>query len=403
MASYIYKNGASITRGSQPRTGLFFAKNAHDIKLINEIRETNPAKSLYIIDCRPYINVVGNSITGGGVENTSYEMCKVDFLNIPNMIDVSNSFTRLREAFYLEAKGYPSMAIAQRGVEWNRILQLILDGVKKVVTLIAVHNTSTFIHCSDAWDRTAQLCSLAQLCLDPAFRTMKGFGVLVEKEWMRMGHKFQDRTNPDSENKESSPVFLQFLDCVYQLMMQYPSKFEFTEDFLIDLYDESLYGRYGNFLCNCDKDRNEKMLSKKTHSVWQKLLRDRKKYINPLYVGPLPANAKDKGVDDDDDDGKCGGGIDEVCVPVLDGIFEVSSIGNGIGRGSGGSGSYNGDVLFPRVESYNIVFWKGFYRKFIEGYSSVSRPSTESSSEYTNERIKELEAEVARLKKMLKK
>ena len=51
------------------------------------------------------------------------------------------------------------------------------------------------VHCSDGWDRTPQLTSTAQLLLDPYFRTIRGFVVLIEKEWSCFGHKFDDRVH----------------------------------------------------------------------------------------------------------------------------------------------------------------------------------------------------------------
>ena len=40
---------------------------------------------------------------------------------------------------------------------------------------------ATLVHCSDGWDRTSQLCALAQLILDPHCRTIEGFCALIEK------------------------------------------------------------------------------------------------------------------------------------------------------------------------------------------------------------------------------
>lgn len=40
---------------------------------------------------------------------------------------------------------------------------------------IVVESASVLVHCSDGWDRTAQVCSLGSLLLDPYYRTLRGF------------------------------------------------------------------------------------------------------------------------------------------------------------------------------------------------------------------------------------
>lgn len=42
---------------------------------------------------------------------------------------------------------------------------------------VTVEGASVLVHCSDGWDRTAQVCSLGSLLMDPYYRTIKGFMV----------------------------------------------------------------------------------------------------------------------------------------------------------------------------------------------------------------------------------
>lgn len=54
-------------------------------------------------------------------------------------------------------------------------------GVVTIVDLVHVQSKTVLIHCSDGWDRTPQLTATSMLCLDPYYRTLEGFEVLIEK------------------------------------------------------------------------------------------------------------------------------------------------------------------------------------------------------------------------------
>lgn len=67
---------------------------------------------------------------------------------------------------------------------------MLLAGAVRIADKIESGKTSVVVHCSDGWDRTTQLTCLAMLMLDSHYRTIKGFQVLLEKEWMSFGHRF---------------------------------------------------------------------------------------------------------------------------------------------------------------------------------------------------------------------
>merc|ERR1719499_570699 len=111
------------------------------------------------------------------------------------------------------------------------------------------------------------------LCLDASYRTQEGLLRLVQKEWCSFGHKFRTRLAlGDSPTGEYSPIFIQWLECVYQLFKQFPSAFEWTPMVLLRLAREALSSKYGTFLCDSEKERCEKVMPF-TLSLWEELLR----------------------------------------------------------------------------------------------------------------------------------
>ncbi|KAF8003259.1 hypothetical protein HF325_002504 [Metschnikowia pulcherrima] len=85
-------------------------------------------------------------------------------------------------------------------------------------------------------------------------------------------------------SNERSPVFHQFLDCVYQIHRQHPSMFEFNSRFLKRLLYHSYSCQYGNFLCDSERERkSNEGLEKQTTSVWAHFLSRRSEFTNPTY------------------------------------------------------------------------------------------------------------------------
>lgn len=143
----------------------------------------------------------------------------------------------------------------------NGIAQLnkIMQGAIDIVGWMHDDIMNVLVHCADGWDRTTILWSMAQVLLDPFYRTIQGFEVLIEKDWISFGHKFEDRwghfRNSTLDPKERAPVLIMFLDCIYQLMNQFPMAFEFNNTFLLFLSHHLYTCKYGTFLCNNDYQR----------------------------------------------------------------------------------------------------------------------------------------------------
>ena len=257
--------------------------------------------------------------------------------------------------------------------QWLKHIKTIMEATHLIIRTMHEENGHVLIHCSDGWDRTAQLSALTQLCLDPYYRTIEGFMVLVEKEWVGFGHKFNDRcgflsahpvkisssshsssssalgststpafsvltasngnltvNSPSSsggpnvaatssaqrsskDEKETSPVFLQFLEATQLLVRAYPSAFEFNQYMLTDLFSALQSCQYGTFLMNNEHDRAEKRIREKCQSYWSAILDQRPSYTNPYFR------------------------------------MEAASIV---------------PLLWPPVESKNIPFWLGMYCRY---------------------------------------
>ncbi|XP_013879589.1 myotubularin-related protein 7a [Austrofundulus limnaeus] len=285
LSYYCKKNHAAICRSSQPLSG-FSARCLEDEQMLEAILRSNPRSDfMYVVDTRPKLNAIANRAAGKGYENEdNYSNIKFQFMSIENIHVMRNSQQKMLEVCELRS---PSMSDFLEGLEssgWLRHIKAIVDAGVFIAKAVAEEGVSVLVHCSDGWDRTAQVCSVACVLLDPFYRTLKGLMVLIEKDWVSFGHKFSYRCNHlIGDPKEASPIVDQFLECVWQLMEQLPCAFQYNERFLIAIHSHIYSCQYGNFIGNSQRERTELRVQERTHSLWSYLWTNRADFTNPLY------------------------------------------------------------------------------------------------------------------------
>ena len=243
-------------------------------------------KSFVIYDARPLLNAKANAFKGGCLEKESdYTQCdSVEYCDIENIHAVRKAYKAImrvvRESTEEDEKHFYT-DIEQS--MWLQHLSSILAASHRAAETLT-HGRNIVIHCSDGWDRTSQMCALVQVMVDCYYRTVEGFCVLVEKEFVRFGHMFMKRNVNCNNENEFSPVFIQFLDCVYQLIEQYPSAFEFTQDLLVFITNEVYSCKYGTFLFNNEREIEHYEAKTKMVSIWSEVLMRKRNWYNPMYI-----------------------------------------------------------------------------------------------------------------------
>ncbi|KAG7172440.1 Myotubularin-related protein 3-like, partial [Homarus americanus] len=268
-----HANGAVIARCSQPEVGWLGWRSSEDEDLVKAIAEacaydspisnsgiggtatsqlvppnggekeaTTPAsdipslcdlpeakaqadiKKVLIVDARSYATAVANRARGGGCECPEYyPQCEIQFMNLANIHTIRKSHHALRQ-LASSSPDIPNWLSLLESSRWLGHLSGLLKAAVTVVQAVVREARPVLVHCSDGWDRTPQITALAQLLMDPYYRT----------------------------------IHVKLAQHVYSNL-------------------------FGTFLCNMSQERVQAEIGDRTYSVWSLLRLNRHRYTNYLY------------------------------------------------------------------------------------------------------------------------
>jgi len=250
-------SGGFLLRSSIPQTprGQPDQRCKVDEKLINGLGSLSPNRDakVWIFTEKPKVSLPSSNSSQSGLKVSEgeayyYPHCKFVNDDLPDPQSVQQNGLKLMNA--LSYKTDDSKYLSQiEDSGWLENIRRLLEISSSVAWEIENEKSTVLVAYDDGVDRTAQIVSLVQLLADPYYRTLNGFQVLIQKEWLSIRHPFFSRNLSRGINDDDlSPIFLQFLDCVWQLTRQFPLVFEFNEHFIETLVIHSYSGRFGTFL-----------------------------------------------------------------------------------------------------------------------------------------------------------
>eukprot|EP00039_Didymoeca_costata_P025948 m.14581 g.14581 ORF g.14581 m.14581 type:complete len:460 (-) comp5148_c0_seq1:96-1475(-) len=306
LLRYIHpKTRAPLFIAGQPLVG---RRNRcyEDERLFRSILQASPekAKRGRLFDLRTQDDVKDEQKRGGGSEimdgyfnweRLNANMGRLDSLqdafnktkDVCQGVDMSNVLTKFESAGWLTEI-------------WNLLRTAVV-----ISRTLSREEMPVVIHATTGFDQEIQVSALAQLLLEPRFRTMQGFQQLIEKEWLHGGHPFSTRYGHyDTQTKWpvlESPMFTLFIDAVYQCTQQYAWEFEFNELFLLTLLTHVKASPFGTFLFNNAKLREHRNLETRTASLWGWINSEseKRRFTNPVYnpsLGSLKPCFKPQGI-----------------------------------------------------------------------------------------------------------
>ena len=337
------RTGAVLARSGQPLVGAKQKRNLDDEQYVQHLLKCNsPTDSTAttaaaaipcVIDTRSKSNVQQHRLKGGGTEaDGGYANLRPFFVGLDEPSAIRSAYYRLLEGqhccFY--NKHLTLVLLVMRSADasvsnflsditpWMKLVQAALRPAIFIAGSIVNDGVSCLVHCDEGLDTTALIVSLAKVIADPFYRRFQGLFHLMEEDWIHAGHRFTERSAKQNTSTHSlpatgsttdtsaaggvpekepvmstsstvSPVFVLFLECMHQVMSQFPLEFEYNVEALVFIFQHTLNCQYGQFLFNTPRERAQERVCDRTKSLWDTMERLGVIFTNPAYRHDISA------------------------------------------------------------------------------------------------------------------
>ncbi|CDW76870.1 myotubularin-related protein 2 [Stylonychia lemnae] len=248
----------AIWRGAELNQQTPVKRDIDDENYIKEINiESEGNSKLYIFS--PYDKDTKNIVCETEQAYPDTKLVKYGFHSQSKLAQAFEKMWQISNKYDKSKKKSKFLSKIEKSKWFNFIDNMILKSMLVHKALLQ-HNKGTqfsrnvLIYCQNGQVGSSVISSLAQIMIDPYYRTFDGFRALIFKEWIYFGHNFIKYNNLMTDiqglnyDQYYTPVFILFLDCVHQLIELNQTQFQFNSEYLVFMAYHALTNKFFEFI-----------------------------------------------------------------------------------------------------------------------------------------------------------
>lgn len=300
---YASKSGGCLVRSGQPLVGTKGRRSVEDEQLVQLFLTSDKSKPC-LVDTRTKATALNAKNKGGGTEAElgTYTNIRMFFTNLESPSGIRDCYLKFSEDIRLSfSENASTSSYLASSSQWLKQIQSALRPSLFIAKTL-VEGCSILIHCDDGCDTSSVITSLAKIMADPYYRTIEGFQALIQEDWINEGFKFPERCgqvkapmmNLTASSKNGtpsegivlpgpfslsggsdtalgsgmSPVFLLFIEALYQIWFQNPTEFQFNMLLPVLMEHHTTSCKFGTFLGNNLKEKKILNFETEIFSLW---------------------------------------------------------------------------------------------------------------------------------------